>query len=53
MNSFIYNALGFSEKNDLISILLILSDAFELDAYVVNFVYYGKTRLVALFLVTI
>ena len=37
--------LGFVEKNDFLFVLWILSDAFELDANVVNFVYYGKTWL--------
>ena len=32
-------------KNDFLLILWILSDAFELDANVVNFVYYGKTLM--------
>ena len=31
-------------KNEIFFILWILSDAFELDANIVNFVYYGKTR---------
>ena len=43
MNSFVYNTLKFSEKNTSFSFLEYL-DAFELDASVVNFVYYGKTR---------
>ena len=32
-------------KNELLVIVWISSDAFELDANVANFVYYGKTRL--------
>ena len=37
-------------NNELFSILWILSDTFELDANIVNFVYFGKTRLEALVL---
>ena len=45
MNSFVYNTLAYVEKNDFLFILWILFNALELDANIVNFVYYGKTRL--------
>ena len=41
MNSFVYNTLGYVEKNDFLFILWILFNALELDANIVNFVYYG------------
>ena len=44
MTSFVYNTLEFSEKITSFSFLEYL-DAFEVDVNVVNFVYYGKTRL--------
>ena len=44
MNSFVYNALEFSEKITSFSFLEYF-DAFELDANVVNFVHYEKTRI--------
>ena len=31
--------------NESLCIILMLSDAFELDANIANFVYYGKTRM--------
>ena len=40
-----YNFIRILGKNEFFFILWILSDAFELDANVANFVYYGKTRL--------
>ena len=36
---------GFGEKNEFLIIVWISSDAFELDANIANFVYYGKTRV--------
>ena len=44
INSFIYNILGFSEKMTSFSFFEYF-DAFQLDINVVNFVYYGKTRM--------
>ena len=44
INSFIYNTLGFSEKMTSFSFFEYF-DAFQLDVNVVNFVYYGKTRI--------
>ena len=41
-NVYIFRILG---KNEFFFILWKLSDAFELDANVINFVYYGKTRI--------
>ena len=46
--SFVCNTFEFLVKNDFHFIIWILSDAFELDANVVNFVYYGKTRMLLL-----
>ena len=43
--SFVYNTFAISVKNYFLFIIWILSNAFELGANVVNFVYYGKTRL--------
>ena len=37
--------LGDFFKKESFCILLMLSDAFELDANIANFVYCGKTRL--------
>ena len=44
MISFVYNTQGFSEKITSFSFFKYF-DAFELDVNVVNFVYYGKTRM--------
>ena len=45
MNSFVYNTLGDFQKNDFLFILWIFTDVFELNANVVNFLYYEKTRV--------
>ena len=44
MISPVYNTHGFSEKMTSFSFFKYF-DAFELDVNVVNFVYYGKTRV--------
>ena len=44
MISFVYDTLGFSEKMTSFSLFNYV-DAFESDVNVVNFLYYGKTRI--------
>ena len=41
----VYVNIRFGENNEFLIIVWISSDAFELDANIANFVYYGKTRL--------
>ena len=44
-NSLVYICIRILGENDFLFPSLNICDAFELDVNVVNFVYYGKTRL--------